>query len=116
MCRKHLSSPRCRSELIDSAWVVIVPGQKCIKKNVDYVYNSEREDMSSDSETEHEAFEDTIPNTNPLNEGLYILYKYTDRKYYVGYIIETLPDKRAVKFARKYGAPESRSYIQMAGR
>ena len=32
MCRKHLSSPRCRSELIDSAWVVIVPGQKCIKK------------------------------------------------------------------------------------
>ena len=32
MCRKRLSSPRCRSELIDSAWVVIVPGQKCIKK------------------------------------------------------------------------------------
>ena len=30
--RKRLSSPRCRSELIDSAWVVIVPGQKCIKK------------------------------------------------------------------------------------
>ena len=26
--RKRLSSPRCRSELIDSAWVVIVPGQK----------------------------------------------------------------------------------------
>ena len=33
MCRKRLSSPRCRSELIDSAWVVIVPGQKCIKKD-----------------------------------------------------------------------------------
>ena len=33
MCRKCLSSLRCRSELIDSAWVVIVPGQeKCIKK------------------------------------------------------------------------------------
>ena len=32
MCRKRLSSPRSRSELIDSAWVVIVPGQKCIKK------------------------------------------------------------------------------------
>ena len=32
MCRKSLSSPRCRSELIDSAWVVIVPGQRCIKK------------------------------------------------------------------------------------
>ena len=32
MCRKRLSSPRCRSELIDSAWVVTVPGQKCIKK------------------------------------------------------------------------------------
>ena len=31
MCRKCLSSPRCRSELIDSAWVVIVPGEKCIK-------------------------------------------------------------------------------------
>ena len=30
--RKRLSSPRCRSELIDSAWVVIVPGQKSIKK------------------------------------------------------------------------------------
>ena len=26
-CRKRLSSPRCRSELIDSTWVVIVPGQ-----------------------------------------------------------------------------------------
>ena len=25
-------SPRCRSELIGSAWVVIVPGQKCMKK------------------------------------------------------------------------------------
>ena len=32
VCRKRLSSPRCRSELIASAWVVIVPGQKCIKK------------------------------------------------------------------------------------
>ena len=32
MCRKRLSSPRCRYELIDSAWVVIVPGQKCINK------------------------------------------------------------------------------------
>ena len=32
VCRKRLSSPRCRSELIDSTWVVIVPGQKCIKK------------------------------------------------------------------------------------
>ena len=31
MCRKRLSSSRCRSELIDSAWVVIIPGQKCIK-------------------------------------------------------------------------------------
>ena len=28
VCRKRLFSPRCRSELIDSAWVVIVPGQK----------------------------------------------------------------------------------------
>ena len=32
MCRKRLSSPRCRSELIDPAWVVIVSGLKCIKK------------------------------------------------------------------------------------
>ena len=32
MCRKRLSSPRCRSELIDSAWLVNVPGQKCINK------------------------------------------------------------------------------------
>ena len=32
VCRKGLPSPRCISELIDSAWVVIVPGQKCIKK------------------------------------------------------------------------------------
>ena len=31
VCRKRLFRPRCRSELIDSAWVVIVPGQKCIK-------------------------------------------------------------------------------------
>ena len=28
---KRLSSPHCRSELIDSALVVIVPGQKCEK-------------------------------------------------------------------------------------
>ena len=34
MCRKCPSSPRCRSELIDSAWVVIVPGQKCIKEQI----------------------------------------------------------------------------------
>ena len=34
MCRKRLSSPRCRFELIESAWVVIVPGQKCMKKKV----------------------------------------------------------------------------------
>ena len=34
MCRKRLSSPCCRSELIGSAWVAIVPGQKCIKKSV----------------------------------------------------------------------------------
>ena len=34
VCRKRLSSPRCRSELIDSAWVVIVPGQKRIKKSI----------------------------------------------------------------------------------
>ena len=32
MYRKRLPSPRCISELIDSAWVVIVPGQKCLKK------------------------------------------------------------------------------------
>ena len=32
MSRKRLSSPRCRSELIDSAWVVIVPGQNALKK------------------------------------------------------------------------------------
>ena len=32
VCRKCLSSPSCRSELIDSTWVVIVPGQKCINK------------------------------------------------------------------------------------
>ena len=33
VCRKRLSSPRCRSELSDSAWVVIVPGQKKMHKN-----------------------------------------------------------------------------------
>ena len=32
VCSKRLSSPSCRSELIESAWVVIVPGQKCIQK------------------------------------------------------------------------------------
>ena len=32
VCRKPLPTPRCRSDLIDSAWVVIVPGQKCIEK------------------------------------------------------------------------------------
>ena len=30
VCRKRLFSLRCRSELIGSTWVVIVPGQKCI--------------------------------------------------------------------------------------
>ena len=33
MCRKRLSSSRGRSELIDSEWVVIVPGQKMHKEN-----------------------------------------------------------------------------------
>ena len=41
VCRKRLSSPRCRSELIDSAWVVIVPGQKCIKKKWTFACNRE---------------------------------------------------------------------------
>ena len=27
-------SPRCRPELIDSAWVVMVPGQKCIQHEI----------------------------------------------------------------------------------
>ena len=40
VCRKRLSIPRCRSELIDSAWVVIVPGQKCIKKCDDININN----------------------------------------------------------------------------
>ena len=35
MCRKRLSSPRCRSELIGSAWIVIVPGQKGITTIMD---------------------------------------------------------------------------------
>ena len=33
MCRKRLSSSRCRSELIDFAWVFFVTGEKCIKNN-----------------------------------------------------------------------------------
>ena len=33
---KHLSSTHCKSELIDSAWVVIVPGQKCIKNDLSF--------------------------------------------------------------------------------
>ena len=33
MCCNRLSSPCCRSELIDSAWVVILPGQKMHTKN-----------------------------------------------------------------------------------
>ena len=37
-CVYRLSSPRCRSELIDSAWVVIVLGHKCIKKNKKNIY------------------------------------------------------------------------------
>ena len=35
VCRKRLSSPRCRSGLIDYAWVAIVPGQK-IRRKKDY--------------------------------------------------------------------------------
>ena len=49
MCRKRLSSPRCRSELIDSAWAVIVPGQKCINNNKKIIirdYNSRLGDMN----------------------------------------------------------------------
>ena len=34
VCRKHLSSPHCRSELIGSVWGVTVPGRKCIKKTL----------------------------------------------------------------------------------
>ena len=35
MCRK-----RCRSELIDSAWVFIVPGQKCIKNYIKTLFKN----------------------------------------------------------------------------
>ena len=38
VCRKRLSSPPCRSELADAAWVVIVPGQKSIKHNKISIY------------------------------------------------------------------------------
>ena len=31
---KRLSSPRCRSELIDSAWVVLLLDKQCIKKKI----------------------------------------------------------------------------------
>ena len=44
VCRKRLSSPRRRSELFDSAAVVIVPGHKCIKKSflVNYLFSESK--------------------------------------------------------------------------
>ena len=49
MCRKRLSSPRCRSELIDSVWVVIVPGQKCIKEKLKFPFNFRASRISAQS-------------------------------------------------------------------
>ena len=67
VCRKSLSGPRCRSELIDSAWVVIVPGKKCIKKHNIYIYiyiyiYIESDDDLYDAESEEEDNNDNEEN------------------------------------------------------
>ena len=55
MCRKRLSSPRCRSELIDSVWVVIVPGQKCIKIFLKNIQREETENTDLDEKIDQFA-------------------------------------------------------------
>ena len=61
---------------------------------------------SSDSEfSDKDVFQDfeddDILISSPLNPGLYILYQYSDTKFYVGCILATLPEKRQVRFLRK---------------
>ena len=64
MCRKRLSSPRCRSELIVSAWVVIVPGQKCKKKKKKMYDSDERE-----NEVEDEAYQFFVDKVEKIKNG-----------------------------------------------
>ena len=64
--------------------------------------NSDPED--SDLE-EMDVCEDI--STITIHPGMYLLYQYTNMKYYVGCIIATLPQKRQVHFLRKFNARSS---------
>ena len=67
------------------------------------------DDTSSEEDTDIEESDDFTDFVNddfdyvatPLNPGLYLLYEYTNSKYFVGCITATLPDKRQVRFMRK---------------
>ena len=72
MCRKRLSSPRCRSELIDSAWVVIVPGQKCINKKVNNTMenkgDTENKDMDLISMIKNVVLDERVGDKNIIKQ------------------------------------------------
>ena len=68
--------------------------------DVEFDYGSDDGDWEEVLEDEDMAY-----NTNPLSPGLYVLYKFADKKYYVGCILEQLPQEQfIVKFARKFGS------------
>ena len=75
----------------------------CSDIESDYFESSDSSDSElSDEEVLQDFEHDDIPiTTSPLNPGLYILYQYSDTKFYVGCILATLPEKRQVRFLRK---------------
>ena len=81
MCRKRLSSPRCRSELIDSAWVVIVPGQKCInpppppKKTFDSAHTFRSHFRTVDTLARHRLLKLNSIFSSTYTSTLFRLYK-----------------------------------------
>ena len=51
-----------------------------------------------------------VPNVSDLCSGRYVLYKYTEKKFYVGYAIGQSEDDVTVKLARKYAAVRNRKF------
>ena len=70
----------------------------------EFIYDSEEDDVyanKSDDEDEEDEMED-VPNVLDLCLGRHVLYKYMEKKFYVGYVIGQSEKDVTVKLARKY--------------
>ena len=69
---------------------------------VEFESSVETSDESSDELEDDEVT--SMPNLDVQHPGLYILLEYTERKYYVGCILSTLPGKRQIRFMQQFKA------------